>query len=407
MKNLLAICLFLFPLFFSENLNAEENCRFESWQSLTEAVDKISPETSVMQEQKLALQSSQQVLSLRPDATLSGQFYKGLDHIGDGEIEASYLMVWERSQRRQAKSEVLSESIRLLEAQRNFARARSRVELILAIHNIKHIRQEIETLEETGETYRRLGKKLKALPILSPEQQLTLTVFQMAEDESSTKIANLKGERIVFQSTINRLTACSNPSLGFELKLTDKASFPAAESIPMEEDVVLVNEKRVASAQLNAAQVSAATDISIGPIIRVNRQDKDSEFSAGLAISMPLQGERLRYERVEAEAEYRSKNAEVDLKQRQLENDKKRLLAQYISARGDLGKNLNLAELQKKHKSMESLFSSGRINASLIIEAHRQIIESLNARHALECQALESLWNLYLLSGKIFEVEPK
>lgn len=405
MKNLLAI--FVLSLFFHGNLKAEETCSFESWKALTDAVDKISPESSLMQEQKLSLESSQQLLSLRPDATVSGQFYKGLDRIGDGEIEASYLMVWEKSQKRQARSHVVSESIRLLEAQKNFARARSRVELILAIHNIKHIRQEIETLEETGETYRRLGKKLKALPILSPEQQLTLTVFQMAEDESSTKIANLKGEKIVFQSTINRLTACADPKLRFDLKLTDKASFPAAESIPMEADVVLVSEKRVAAAERNAAQVSAQTDLSIGPIVRVNRQDKDSDFSAGIAISMPLQGERLRYEKAEAEAQYRSKNAEVELKERQLENDKKRLLAQYMSARGDLGKNLNLAELQKKHKSMESLFSSGRINASLIIEAHRQIIESLNARHALECQALESLWNLYLLSGKIFEVEPK
>jgi cobalt-zinc-cadmium efflux system outer membrane protein len=404
-KNIIAFCIL--SLFLQENLKAEENCSFDSWQALTQAVDKISPETSLMQEQKLALESSGQLLSLKPDATVSGQFYKGLDRIGDGEIEASYLMVWEKSQKRQARGEVISESIRLLEAQKNFARARSRVELILAIHNIKHIRQEIETLEETGETYRRLGKKLRALPILSPEQQLTLTVFQMADDESSTKIANLKGEKIVFQSTIDRLTACSNPKLGFDLKLTDKSSFPSADSIPVEEDVVLVNEKRVAAAQLNAAQLSAVTDISIGPILRVNRQDQDSEISAGLAISMPLQGDRLRYEKAEAVAQYRSKNAEVELKQKQLQNDKKRLLAQYVSARNELGKNLNLLELQKKHKSMESLFSSGRINASLIIEAHRQIIESLNARHALECQALESLWNLYLLSGKIFEVEPK
>ena len=57
--------------------------------------------------------------------------------------------------------------------------------------------------------------------------------------------------------------------------------------------------------------------------------------------------------------------------------------------------------MEKKHKNMESLFERGLIQSSLIIEAHRQMADFTESVNEQELRAVEALWSIYALEGRI------
>jgi cobalt-zinc-cadmium efflux system outer membrane protein len=59
--------------------------------------------------------------------------------------------------------------------------------------------------------------------------------------------------------------------------------------------------------------------------------------------------------------------------------------------------------MEVKHKNMEELFERGIVSAALIIEAHRLMAEFAAEQNEQELKAIEALWSIYALQGKILE----
>lgn len=401
--------LFLAAMFFggASRAFALEQCSFPNWESLVERSDEKSVEIKILDLNKEALKRSQSIAALSPTSILNGEVVKGSERIGDGELEASYLFVWENQKKRDARVAVFSESINSVDAIKDEKRAKTRVDLALALQRLQQIAEEKEAFQESRDTYLRLGKKIRALPVLSPEQQLTLSIFQLAADESSTKMASLSAEESQYRRTIERATQCSAAVVNFKLSLPKNLKMDAGESGTSPAEKVLASEARVSLAERESANAETIRNIEFGPIARLGRDDKDTRFSAGIAVSLPLTEGRRSYQIAEAQAVSKAKEAEIDYRMSLLSSERLRLLDQFKNISASLQTRWDLNDFHSRHKKMEQLYSSGRISASLIIEGHRQVLENMTTRHELEREAFEALWNLHYLSGNIFEGQPQ
>lgn len=93
----------------------------------------------------------------------------------------------------------------------------------------------------------------------------------------------------------------------------------------------------------------------------------------------------------------------LELRKRELGQQRKILLNQYQKSSKALKESVSLTDIEKKHKSVERQFERGVISSSLVIEAHRQMVDFTKSQNELELNALESLWRLKALDGSLFE----
>ena len=60
-------------------------------------------------------------------------------------------------------------------------------------------------------------------------------------------------------------------------------------------------------------------------------------------------------------------------------------------------------DIELKHKKIESLYDRGFLPSSMVIEAHRQVLDYARHQHDQEILALEARFKLYTLEGRLFE----
>jgi 8-oxo-dGTP pyrophosphatase MutT (NUDIX family) len=138
-------------------------------------------------------------------------------------------------------------------------------------------------------------------------------------------------------------------------------------------------------------------------VARLSFEDGDSKPAFGLAASLPLGGAQQKATLEVAQAAFALAEEETGLDAKRRNADYVRWLHQYRSAVKVLRQGFAETAVQDKHAKMEKLFLAGRVNASLIIEAHRQMYEHLVSRHEIEWKAMEAYWNLRYLTGQIRE----
>ena len=99
--------------------------------------------------------------------------------------------------------------------------------------------------------------------------------------------------------------------------------------------------------------------------------------------------------------------SKIDLKfkQKNIERIRDRIVEDYNNSVEALGKSASYKELEKKHLKLERLFQRGLVTSSMVIEAHRQIIEFLHHVHEHTIKAIENLWTIYALDGQILREE--
>jgi cobalt-zinc-cadmium efflux system outer membrane protein len=93
----------------------------------------------------------------------------------------------------------------------------------------------------------------------------------------------------------------------------------------------------------------------------------------------------------------------LDLRQRELTNEKQILVKRYADSVQSLKSTVSAEEVERKHRSMETIFTRGLIPSSLVIEAHRQMVDLTKSRNEMELSALQALWQVYTLEGRLFE----
>lgn len=290
---------------------------------------------------------------------------------------------------------------------------RSREEVLLAtLHALYRIRQakdELHTLDEALETFGRIQRQFRSRPRRTPEQEVSLGVFDVAEGDYQLRKAALETELATHTLEIEL-------AIGREFQPIDAVLPVKRRSWPrMNNNLPVASFKgsamnsaraglKLAEAELSVAQSLSWPALRLGPSFESQTSGPFTfqTYGLNLLFELPLfqiNGGGRAVARTGLDLAERS----LSLREREVANQRKVLLIRYENAVRAIEASFSHKELERKHRSTDALFSRGIIPSSLVIEAHRQIVDFTKNQNEQELSALEALWQLYVLEGRAFE----
>ncbi|MDO8519846.1 MAG: TolC family protein [Deltaproteobacteria bacterium] len=275
--------------------------------------------------------------------------------------------------------------------------------MVLALNRLRQIRAEKEFLAEAVSTFGKIIRQFKSRSLLPPEQEISLSVFEVARgDYELQKNVLLDDERELI-TFVELGTGTSfdkikkflpNPKKRWP-EIVDKAGEGKASAIQKAEA-----ELKKAKASLQAARRDIWPDMKMGPTVETEKRGRETEWIAGGSVSFPIpllslnSGTRAfaRLDRAQAKS-----GLETVLKKTAFE--RANALQRYRASVADLSRVKTGLE---KHRRIEALFEKGFVSSPLVIEAHRQLIDTTKNIHQREIVALEALWRIYIIDGTVF-----
>lgn len=284
----------------------------------------------------------------------------------------------------------------------------ARIDNILRFVRYRQLLTEIEVLQEALETFGKVNRQFSSRPKLSPDQQVNAGIFKLAAGDYGSRLANLVSERNLLDRYFKLI-----PELNFaeSAKVLPKRwkSWPRAEifqgdlkqSIRFKE---LEANLRKAQASHDFARAASWPDPTVSVIVQDEVEGWTEFRRVGVGVSIPLPvwnvngGERNQA----AALEYK---ADVDFKMgtQSLEIERSNLISNYKEFTSALNQSPDLSDTHKKHQNTEALFYRGVISGTIVIEAHRQILDFTQTSHGLELEALRALLMLYSFEGRLGE----
>lgn len=297
--------------------------------------------------------------------------------------------------------------IAIAEAKLYGARAKVRAEFLLKLHRLRQVLHEQEVIDEAVGTFSKLVSQYRRRPKLSPDQELSVSVFQMSKGEYDLKRANNIDELLQLETYFKMVTGLSTVELKSIIPEAPKA-WPEIKQISTKgtspQSKVLQAQVAEASAGLSLARSEAWPTVTLGPSVKMIREEGLSSEMMGFNLSFPIPVFNANGgAKAAAGANVRlyEKRKEIGELEQSLNRDE--LIKAYQQSVKALATTLSHHEIERRHSDSERLFARGIVPASLVIEAHRTSFELERSRHERELKALEALYGVYTIDGTILE----
>lgn len=309
---------------------------------------------------------------------------------------------------RSARKSLAEFEVKKAEAELVKARAEVRKQVILNLTRLRQLNEETLMVDESITVFTKLVRQYQQRPKLSPEHEVTSEVFDLAKSDYIFKKQELEEE-------ISKISSLFKVAVG-------KSAEDLRESIPGKIEkwpeigdrsdrissspllAIYDAEIGMSQAELAKARSEILPSLSVGPSIkRVSDGDQTSN-QVGINISMPLpmlstnQGGRAAATANLKTAEMRRKFALEEL--RSLRDV---LAKQYLKTTKLLKSASSGTTQEKRHKKIETHFYRGLVPSSLVIEAHRSLVEFEKTRNERELKALENYLDLLFVDGETVE----
>lgn len=301
-----------------------------------------------------------------------------------------------------AKGEVLSAEARLFES-----RAKVRSELFIKLHRLRQVLHEREIVDEAVGTFSKLISQYSKRPGLSPEQQISSSVFQLSKSEYDLKRSANIDEELALESFFKL-------SVGIDVNQVKSLLPPTPKKWPS--FAVSTNPTQSAKQRLLQAQVSSAQaefevakseswpTLRVGPSVKMVEESRTSDQLVGFNVSLPIPVFNVNGAgRAAASAQVQLAESRRQFGLREQELQKEEFLKVYEQSVKFLSTSLSHEEIERRHAAAEKLFMKGVVPSALVIEAHRTSFELERTRHERELKALEALLGLYAIEGTILE----
>lgn len=303
-------------------------------------------------------------------------------------------------------------------AEAEFARSGNELEIkkaevrkatILNLNRLRQLQEEMELVEESRETFSKLVKQYENRPALSPEQQISLTVFKAAKSDYNFR-------KVEFQEELSTLSSFFAVTTGLSLDQVKKALPPKVKKWPTlssgNEDVksspfAAISEAnlQIAQGELNKAKGEAWPTLMLGPSAKFTKESSGDMQQWGVNLSMPLPVFNVNGgAKAAAAANVQSTQLKRDQALVQLSQRRTVLQNFYKIAVEALAENPNGHELEQRHRKIESQFVRGLVSSALVIEAHRSLVEFEKTRNEHEIRALDAYLELLAIDGKKVEI---
>lgn len=381
-------------------------CEAKSYSELVSCAEKKSSEIAISLRQ---LKSSQGLLGIaeqRINPELDADsVYKGADR---SETNATLLFPIRLGGKRNALINEAKSEIERTRAATDLDVYQSRLGLMLSLYRLAHLKSELHLVSESIETYSKIVNQFQKRPALSPEQDVSLSVFKMAEADYRLRLTSLKAEEEGLFQSLNAVTGISRSVLAANLPSLKK-NWPTIEAAL---DSAQSPQLRLAEADLQlarsrkeSADSAAWPDIRIGPSVKAVKEGAESNTFIGVGLAIPLPV----FSRNSAGRAYSAQR--VTDAQMSFDQAKKKVAAtraefvhRYTQTVKSIEDSLSPTALHGKHERLEKQFFKGLVPSALVIEAHRQLFELEQRRNSSELEALEALGRVLIIDGKFNEV---
>lgn len=293
-------------------------------------------------------------------------------------------------------------------ASRDLGVGSTRLQIILALYRLSHLKGEILIEEESVETFGKITKQFQSRKALSPEQEVSTTVFKMANSDHMLKLSKLRLERSRILKELTAVTGISSEVILRNLparKQNWQTINTSQESTDSPQVREALGELKVSKSLRLSAEAQAWPDLKIGPALKMVKDNNLSDTYVGFGLSFPLpvfslNGGQKSY----AAQKVVESEINVDLVRKKTLALREQLVAQYNETVAVLKTSMSGRDINEKHEKVERLFFRGIVPSSLVIEAHRQLIELESQKNESELSAIEALGQILIIDNKFTEV---
>lgn len=318
--------------------------------------------------------------------------------------ETQLLFPFQLGGKRQARGMVAKAEKDSAAALAQNTRERTLIESARSLHRLRQLDVELFLATEAIERFERITTVFRKRPQLSPEQSVSLTVFKYAlEEEKQKKSQALAEQNSILMDISLAIGQKVLPNKKLFPSLPEK--WPAIDSKTIGESAMMkfTRAKEMESGALSdLAKAEAWPSLKIGPTYErmPDRERTEERVGVGLAMEVPIFN---RNQGGKRSAELSQRRGTLDSQQALLATNAKleSLVEQYSIITKALATAPTQAELEKGHKAFEGHFNRGLVSYSLIIEAHRQLHDSVETKHRQELSALNLLWSIYQITGRL------
>jgi cobalt-zinc-cadmium efflux system outer membrane protein len=289
------------------------------------------------------------------------------------------------------------------EAELQEVRAGVLIETVVNLYRLSQLKLQSESSERTIQAYQNSINSLKRRAALSPEQKVSLSVFQMALSEIKLRELSIAEERRALSLYFHLATGNSYDEIKNVLPKEYKWPVLAETSeIKSPGKAKALADTMAAQATLKAEQAQSWPILEIGPMVQMEEEGSDKANLYGLQLSFPLPLFSLNGGgRKSAQIEIRKSQAMVQFTERMESHEREEILHNYQDSLKALKETPAFAQIDEENRKNQKLASSGLIPASLVVEAQRSNLELIKTLQERELKTLQSLWTIYKLDGRI------
>ncbi len=405
-KAAMAIAMFLAPVV----AGAEELCHaVNNANQLVLCAESRSPEVlkaeSYLNAKRATVGQSSQLLN--PE--LSSEYVAGKNSgQNQSEFDLSLAFPIEVGGGRSARKALAESEVKKAEAELTKIRAEVRKQVILYLTRLRQLNEEAGMVDESIAVFAKLVRQYQQRPKLSPEQEVTVEVFDLAKSDYVFKKQEILDEIAKIEAFFK--LSLGQPLADFKLNLAAKVkTWPevAEKSEKLNSSPLLAiyeAEVGIFQAEFAKARSEVFPALNVGPSLKRVSDGDATSSQVGINLSMPLpllslnQGGR-------AAAAAHVKTAEVrrDLAMTELQGLRKTLLKQYVNSVSLLKATASGLSQEQRHKKIEVHFYRGLVPSSLVIEAHRSLVEFEKTRNERELKTLETYLDIRFIDGEAME----
>lgn len=343
-----------------------------------------------------------------PNPIFNSRFVKG-DKNGEetSELEANLSFVIELGDKRSSRKEFAE--AKKFEAKNNKEAIQSEIKFssILNLYRLRQILEEKKLLDQAVMAFTKVTKKLTERPRLSADQTASLTLFEFALEDTKMNLSKLiveqkKIEHFFHVSTGHSLKEIKKYLPPFKTDWPKFTSRSAESSSPAIKR--LESKQKLALNQLRIEKSNGWSDLRIGPSVAIEKEGDLENKMVGFNIQIPIPlFQTNNGAKAFARSELLRAKKNIDLTRLEENHERVEQIKVYKSSVNILTKTMKQSLIESKYKKVEKLYLQGVLSSSIFLESLRQKISYLKNRNERELTAINALWTIHKLNGRIFK----
>lgn len=269
---------------------------------------------------------------------------------------------------------------------------------------LRQLSDEIDSIDHAMKEFTKIQNLYRSYGRLSAEQQISMDIFLIANADYRARKANLQIEQQRFLRNLQFVLGepiTIQPSM-YPMEMKKWPKLESTEDLNGSGIKIAQAGIKQAEAEVRSAQSESWPDIRVGPSMEHQTEGPLSYQTYGFNLSFPIPVFNINQGgRAHANAGLMRAQASLKAQTSSLLTEKKIIIQQFNTIIEALKELPTTKAIEQKHENAENFFRRGLLSTSLMVEYHRQIVDLILDKNELELTAMQSLWKLHAIEGKL------